>query len=131
MADSFSSALTSGIINTVCTDCGHIEENSYEQDFSADDLLDPEFPITNSDSNSNVTEYISSYLGILIEEIVSILKEMENCFKDGSIIKDKRRHKIAMNIWSMGKDVSIQRVSNLYGYDSAQEFNDMGTYFFG
>lgn len=131
MAELFSSALTSGIINTLCTDCGHIEENSYEQDFSADDLLDPDFPTTNSDSNSGVTEYITSYLGILIEEIVSILKDMEKCFEDGRPIKDTRRHKVAMNIWSMGKDTCIQRVLELYGYDSSQKFNDMGTFFFG
>jgi len=127
----YSKACTAGIMNVACNDCGLLADNCIEEDFSAVDLLDPEYPITGCDGSQNVGEYLASYTSSRIETVVSTLLAMEKCWEKRITQLDVKQYVMANRLWVMGRFTGMERVNEVFGPDMAAEFMTFGEDLFG
>ena len=128
----YSSACTSGIINVACNDCGSLAENCVEEDFEANNLLDPDFPCTGCDEGTrSVGEYLADYTSSRVEDVVGTLLAMEKSWEKRITGLNVNQYVIANKLWIMGQHVCTERVHELHGPDMAAEFREFGEDLFG
>jgi len=122
----YSQACTTAIILTACNDCGSLSEEC-ESEFSASELMDPEFPLTMDDEpKKNVGEYLSEYTCSRLEEVVDVIGAMEDSWDKRVTTMTPEQFRIAKKLWEMGRDLGSSRIENSQGYKMSQEFKEIG-----
>lgn len=124
--DLYGRMCTNSIIITACNDCGSLSEDC-ETEFTASDIMDPDFPLTMDDEpRRNVGEYLSEYTSSRIEEVVDALRAMENSWAKRVTTMNLRQYQISKKLWEMGKDLGSSRIENSHGHELSVEFKKIG-----
>ncbi|ACH46883.1 unknown [Feldmannia species virus] len=125
--------LTSCIIGLAAEECGRL---SYDPDnvFEANELLDPEFPLTCDDDNVEKPSAILEYLcWANISEIVDVMRLMEKTWEDDRAVHTTkgRQSVIANRLWYFAKDLCVHQIVENFGDEFVSEFEVRGEYLFG
>ena len=130
----YANACTTCIIGKAGEECGVLSFD-IDNTYSSSDLLDPDFPdngrdIFPEDDDVRPEHVLSSLCSSRIEQIVRILKNMEQSWFTQNKISEENGFEICNRLWEYAKEESAEYIRQKFGAEKAEEFVIMGSSLF-